>query len=89
MAYVILCVEPNIGPYVLADGGADFTTTQQLMNARAEEYLDDAAVSAVEVGDEPGGLTIKRDESGSMLRIVNENDAEVLRMEMVAVEIHG
>ncbi len=87
MAYVILCKEPNVDQYVLPDGRDDFASAQQLMSSRAEEFVDELCVVAIENGEEPGGQTIARDESGSIIRVLNENGGELLRMELVAVEI--
>ena len=92
MAYVVLCNEPGVDSYVLPTGGS-LARAQEIMRSAAEEFLDEAAVSAIEVGDEPGGLVIDVNESGTITTVYNMNSelpkeqSVVLRMELTAVEL--
>lgn len=90
MAYVIVCKELGLADaFVLPDGAATMERAQELMQHRAEEFLDEDAELRVESGVEPGNLVINLAESKTITRI-NDLDTGVVRFEMtiMAVTIH-
>lgn len=93
MPYVILCEEPDIDPYVLADAGATLADAQVLMAHRAEEFVDEQATIDAENETEVGELVIELDENQTITRVRPIVDgvmrAPSLTMTLAAVTING
>lgn len=59
--YAILAApEPGLDAYILPDGKADMAEAYQMMQHRAEEWIDEQADADAEEGVEPGMYTIKQ-----------------------------
>lgn len=59
--YAILAApEPGLDAYVLPDGKADMAEAYQMMQHRAEEWIDEQTDADIEEGVEPGTYTIKQ-----------------------------
>lgn len=91
MAYVIVCKEPDIDAYVLPDGAESFDGAKQLMQSRAEEYIDEQTEVAVEADEVPGELCMDVSESAiSIYPVVDgKRRPDVMTMNLQAVTIHG
>ena len=91
MAYVIVCKEPDVDAYILPDGASELIAARQLMQARAEEYVDEQTEAAVEMGTEVGELCIDATEMSILIYPVvdGKRRPEVMAMNLQAVTIHG
>ena len=91
MAYVIVCKEPDLDAYVLSDGHESFEGAKQLMQSRAEEYIDEQTELAVEADEVPGELCMDVSESAiSIYPVVDgKRRPDVMTMNLQVVTVHG
>lgn len=91
MAYVIVCKEPEVDAYVLGDGHEDFNGAMQIMQARAEEYIDEQTEMAVESGEVPGELCMEVGEYDISIYPIADGKrrGDVMTMILQSVTIHG